>query len=259
MDLLAHRATILQFSFVDGPKSSSQTASTGEITLQMPHQSRGTEAKREGVVCITCVADPNHRCPRCDLPPVPPRCALCRLPIKGEFGLWTVLTQMLMLLGLSMSCGLCNHRTHSKCFNDHFSPFTSTCPACPCHCLDAQGYTYPMVAIPIPPSRALKGSLNPVNVNVTAPQLSSRTTQSLAEHLRAYGRSSQGQKDAQSQLSRSADSANSALGLETSDNSVKGDRTPTVANPGAADGDARLGLFSKPATVWRGWIDSRGL
>lgn len=165
-----------------------------------------------------------------------------------------------------MSCGLCNHRTHSKCFNDHFSPFTTTCPACPCHCLDSQGFTYPMIAITLPPGRGLKGSLNPINVNadtsVAAPPLSSRTTQSLAEHLRAYGRPGQGQRDAQSLLSRSAESGHSALGLETSDISTKGDKTPTVAHPGAgvdaAGGDARLGLFSKPATVWRGWIDGRG-
>lgn len=170
-----------------------------------------------------------------------------------------------------MSCGLCNHRTHSKCFSDHFSPFASTCPACPCHCLDSQGFTYPVIAIPVPPNHALKGTLNPVNVNVSAPPMSSRTTQSLAEHLKAYGRSAQGQRDTQtqSQLSRSAESGNSALGLETSDSSTRGDRTPKVASAaagagghgaegaGAGQGDARLGLFSKPlAGVWR-WTEGR--
>lgn len=157
-----------------------------------------------------------------------------------------------------MSCGICNHRTHSKCFKKHFSPFTSTCPACPCHCLDSQGFSYPIIAIPIPPQRALKGSLSPINV---AALPGTKATHSLADHLKTYNQSSAGQLKG-----RSAGSGTSALGLDTSGNG--GDRTPTttttphpggglpsgvtgIAGPGS---EARPGFLSKPlAGVWKGW------
>jgi hypothetical protein len=165
--------------------------------------------------------------------------------------------------GLSMSCGVCNHRTHSKCFKTHFSPFQPTCPTCPCHCLDVHGFTFPIVAVPLPP-RPIKGTLNRLNVPATtyAPTgpMSARTTkQSLAEHIRAY---STYNRPGQSQLSKSSESSHSALGLDTG---TGGDRTPTIANTAAAagnpsfaaavtSGDVRTGLFSKPlAGVWKGW------
>ena len=161
--------------------------------------------------------------------------------------------------GLSMACGVCNHRTHSKCFKTHCSPFQPTCPSCPCHCLEVHGFTFPIIAVPLPP-RAVKGTLNRLNVPATASAapgpVSSRTTQSLAEHLKAY---STYNRPGQSQLSKSSESSNSALGLDTG-----GDRTPTIANTAAAGnasfaaaatgGDVRTGLFSKPlAGVWKGW------
>jgi hypothetical protein len=151
-----------------------------------------------------------------------------------------------------MACGVCNHRTHSKCFKDHFSPFSPTCPACPCHCLEAHGFTYPIIAVPLPPRRALRGTLNRLNVPATShtAPISSKTTQSLAEHLKAYSTYT---RPGQSQLSRSSESNNSALGLDTG---TGGDRTPTIANSasGGPANDVRTGLFSKPlAGVWKGW------
>jgi hypothetical protein len=150
-----------------------------------------------------------------------------------------------------MACGVCNHRTHSKCFKDHFSPFSPTCPACPCHCLEAHGFTIPIIAIPLPPSRAVKSTLNRLNVTAPPASHSSRVTQSLAEHLKTYSYA----KPGQSQLSRSSESGNSGLGLETDG---RGDRTPTIANTagahaGVGHADIRTGLFSKPLGVWKGW------
>jgi hypothetical protein len=161
-----------------------------------------------------------------------------------------------------MSCGVCNHRSHSKCFKTHFTPFQPTCPTCPCHCLDVHGFTFPIIAVPLPP-RPIKGTLNRLNVPATtyAPTgpMSARTTkQSLAEHIRAY---STYNRPGQSQLSKSSESSHSALGLDTG---TGGDRTPTIANTAAAGNpsfaaavtgsDVRTGLFSKPlAGVWKGW------
>lgn len=83
MDLLGHRAAILQYSFVDPPQH--QKASMGDIDLQLPVRGAGTlEVKREGTVCVGCAADRNKDCPSCDRRPIPPTCALCRLPVKGE-------------------------------------------------------------------------------------------------------------------------------------------------------------------------------
>jgi hypothetical protein len=165
-----------------------------------------------------------------------------------------------------MSCGICNHRTHSNCFKKHFSPFTSTCPACPCHCLDSQGFSYPIIAIPIPPQRALKGSLSPINV---AALPGTRATHSLADHLKTYSQAGSSQFKG-----RSAGSGASALGLDTSGHGSGhghgngGDRTPTtttapypgggllggVTGPGGQAGEARPGFLSKPlAGVWKGW------
>ena len=158
-----------------------------------------------------------------------------------------------------MSCGICNHRTHSKCFKNHFSPFTSTCPACPCHCLDSQGFSYPIIAIPIPPQRALKSSLSPVNI-AALPGPGTRATHSLADHLKTYSQSSSNQHQLKG---RSAGSGTSALGLDTSGNG--GDRTPTtttapypggglLSGPAGQGTEARPGFLSKPlAGVWKGW------
>lgn len=84
MDLLGHRSAILQYSFVDD--SDRQKASRGEIDLQVSTRETplGSAGRQDGIVCIGCAADRSKHCPRCDKPPVPPNCALCRLPIKGE-------------------------------------------------------------------------------------------------------------------------------------------------------------------------------
>lgn len=172
-----------------------------------------------------------------------------------------------VIQGLSMSCGICNHQTHSSCFKKHFSPFVPTCPACPCHCLDQQGFSYPIIAIPIPPQRALKGSLSPVNVSAVP---GTRATHSLADHLKTYSQPGWNQQ----QKGRSAGSGTSALGLDTS--GTAGDRTPTTTNAPLSSGgfasavtgagtagtgtgaqgaaEARPGFLSKPlAGVWKGW------
>ena len=88
MDLLGQRAAILQYSFTNTEKTSgdiAQKASVGDIELQLPAtEVRAVEGKKEGVVCIGCAADRSRQCPRCDKLPVPPTCAFCRLPVKGE-------------------------------------------------------------------------------------------------------------------------------------------------------------------------------
>lgn len=165
-----------------------------------------------------------------------------------------------------MSCGICNHRTHSACHRKHFTPYTSTCPGCPCHCLESHGFSYPVIAIPIPSKgrTALHGSLSPVNVSAIPV---TRASNSLADHLRAYG----GQPGPLRPPGRSAGSATSALGLDTSGTGTGtgGDGTPTPATTtsfpslGRPDvpagtpvpgGEARPGFLSKPlAGVWKGW------
>jgi hypothetical protein len=84
MDLLGHRAVILQYSFTDEPHEFAEQASSGDISLQIPVKATRSEVKREGVVCIGCAADRTKKCPRCDKTPSFPSCSLCRLPIKGE-------------------------------------------------------------------------------------------------------------------------------------------------------------------------------
>lgn len=261
MDLLGHRAAILQYSFV-GP-STRQEASMGNIDLQPPRRGAGhLETKREGVVCIGCAADRNKHCPSCDRSPIPPTCALCRLPVKGWSA--TISRQAHSAeadgAGLSMSCGICNHRTHSSCFKKHYSTYTPACPACSCRCLELQGFSYPIIAVPIPPQRALQGSLSPVNVSAVPNKTASH---SLADHLRTYG-----QVGAGSAKGRPGGSGASALGLDTS--GLSNDRTNnTTPNPltgpgttttpagiaqGPGAGDVRASFLSKPlAGVWKGW------
>lgn len=84
MELLGHRAVILQYSFIDESHPLREGASYGEIPVQQPAKPSRGEVKREGVVCIGCAADRTKTCPRCDKTPAPPCCSLCRLPIKGE-------------------------------------------------------------------------------------------------------------------------------------------------------------------------------
>ena len=83
MELLGHRAVILQYTFTDQEHSLSQAASHGDIATQPPAKQSISEVKREGVVCIGCAADRSKPCPRCNKTPVLPCCSLCRLPIKG--------------------------------------------------------------------------------------------------------------------------------------------------------------------------------
>jgi len=84
MELLGHRAVILQYSFTDDIHPLREGASYGEISVQPPAKPTRGEVKREGVVCIGCAADRTKTCPRCDKTPALPCCSLCRLPIKGE-------------------------------------------------------------------------------------------------------------------------------------------------------------------------------
>ena len=85
-------------------------------------------------MCVPCAAG-TSRCPLCSRPPNLPPCTFCRLPIKGLSTIFCFSIPILSRVGLAMTCSLCSHRTHARCFHKNFPSSSSQCPACLCHCV----------------------------------------------------------------------------------------------------------------------------